>query len=805
MNIDLGGGRRLLLADLGAGGWAWIAVGLAALVLLVVLYRYERRLVPRGAGLTLLGLRLLAALALVAAMLDPIAARTFTESVRGRLIVGVDRSESMETADPGRPEADRAALGSLLGLSPADNPSRLEVARRLLDGEPGLAAKLEADHTVEPIGFARSSAPGALAALAARPAEGTAAGATDWGPVLEAGLREGPDGAPVLGVVLLTDGRRNLPPGGTDEAARLAELGVPVFPILIGSTIPPRDAAVAAVRAPETVYLGDAATVSVEVKADGFEPGAPVVVRLEREGAEPMEQVVRAPGPGEPARPLATFRVELPEPGTHALTVSVSPPGGADLRPDNDRRERVVQVVDDKARVLLVEGEARWEFRYLRNALARDPRVEVDSVLLIPPPAPDGAERSYPDRLPAAPAAGSDQPDPLGAYDVIVLGDLPPSAAPADLWERLDAFVSARGGALIVSAGPRSWPDGWSGDERAAGMLPVAAPRKAGRAASAGERQGPWPGGARVVPASLAAAEPEQWPMLQFAAEPAASLAVWEGLPPLPWALAGRPKPGAVVLAAAVGDGPADDSAAVIATHAYGLGKVLWIGTDGTWRWRLRVGDAYHHRFWGQLVRWAAGGKLSAGNRLVRFGPDRARTPEGEPPTFQARFSEAAPGVTPSLLAAARVVRAGEGEGAEAVALVPLRGVADRPGVFEGLPPALPPGSYVARLEVPELEAAFRAEGLEAPEAAFEVVERETTERIELAASRDALEGLASATGGRVLADFEAGGLPDLLRSRVVEKSRTEESALWDTPWGLGLFFGLLALEWIVRKRAGLP
>ena len=85
--------------------------------------------------------------------------------------------------------------------------------------------------------------------------------------------------------------------------------------------------------------------------------------------------------------------------------------------------------------------------------------------------------------------------------------------------------------------------------------------------------------------------------------------------------MAGKPKPAATSLAVAAGD----PSGVVLAAQPYGLGKVLWVGTDGTWRWRHRVGDAYHHRFWGQAVRWAASGKLAAGNRLVRFGPSRPK------------------------------------------------------------------------------------------------------------------------------------------------------------------------------------
>ena len=57
MSFNLAGGRRLLLAGSNWGG-IWIAAGVAAVVLLLVLFREERKLVSRRVGLGLLTLRL---------------------------------------------------------------------------------------------------------------------------------------------------------------------------------------------------------------------------------------------------------------------------------------------------------------------------------------------------------------------------------------------------------------------------------------------------------------------------------------------------------------------------------------------------------------------------------------------------------------------------------------------------------------------------------------------------------------------------------------------------------------------------
>ncbi len=807
--IALGGGRHLVLAGGGRGwAWAWLTAGAVALALVLTLYRYERKLVSRPTGLTLLAMRLLAALALVAALFEPIAARTYRETVRGRVILGVDLSESMATVDPVPPAEDHRS-------SPAEAPptvSRRAVARRLLEG--GWMKAVAADHAVEAVGFARDAVDGTPETLAdalKKPAktDDPATLTTDWAPALDLALKGG-DSAPVLGVILLTDGRQNAPGDPGRGADRLAARGIPIYPVIIGSTTPPKDAAIAAIKAPDGVFKGDTASVEVTVKVDGV-PGVEVPVTLTRPGGATLRKLVRGQADG--SRPVATFRVPLETVGPQVLTANVGPIFG-DARPDNDKRAVTVQVADDKAKVLLVDGEARWEFRYLRNALARDPRVAVDAVVFRQPKTdPNSGGAAYADAFPKppdAPAAGATpKPDPLGAFDAIVVGDVDPASMPPDAWARLDAYVAERGGTLILVPGPRGWPGPLLANEAVRKLLPVLAPKLAPFDPAATDPAHPsLPPGAAIAP--VASATAEAWPMLQLASDPDRSRAIWSGLPRLPWALVGKAKPGATVLAALAGSGPVADSA-VIAAQPYGLGKVLWVGTDATWRWRHRVGDAYHHRFWGQAVRWAASGKLAAGNALVRFGPDRPKIAEGDGPRLQARFAEGVAGVGPDLLLVARVFKTKPGatppttEG-EPVAVVPLRPVAGQPRVFAATAPGLAAGSYVVRLDAPQLADALKGEGdTAAPEATLEVAPRMTSERVELSAARDPLERLASATGGKVFTPLDADALPPLLLSRTVVKTRTEETPLWDRPWALAMFFGVLSVEWILRKRAGLP
>lgn len=817
MSWNLLGGRRLLLAGSAQGAF-WIAAGLVAVVLLWVLYRAERRLVSQRAGLFLLGLRLLAAVALVAALFEPIAARVLHEVQRGRVVVAVDVSRSMETADPGRSSVERQELAQTLAAKPGEDLAtvpRREVARRLLDRPDAPVAKLAREHELEALAFARTTAPASLAALAGSlqtPArsDDPLARETDWEPALASALREDGKGAPVLGVVLLTDGRDNASPMGTTSPAvdRLAARGIPIYPVLIGSTVPPRDAAIASVRAPESVYRGDVAAIEATLKIDGY-PGREVAVTLERPKAPPQRRIVRAPADDRSPRPVVSFRVPLEESGTATLTLTIGPLEG-DVEPANDRSTVAIQVVDDKARVLLVDGEARWEFRYLRNALARDPHVSVRSVILHPPEAGAASRTTYERGLPAPAAAApssSPQPDPLGSFEAIWIGDVNPAdLAPAD-WARLEAYVAERGGTLILSPGPRWWVS-LLGLESFRKLAPLFDPHPVAIDDSSVDPNHPaLAPGVSLVPSASAAAM-TAWPMLGLAEEAAQNVATWAGLPRLPWVLAGREKPGATVLATA---GGGEGRAAVVA-QPYGLGKVLWVGTDGTWRWRHRVGDAHHHRFWGQVIRWSTTGKLAAGNRYVRFGPIRPRALEGEGVPIQARISEGVLGVSPDLLIAARIFRADPSTRravGEPLAVVPLSPAAGQPRTFEGSAPALAAGAYAVRLDVPQLAGSLQLhgehDGQPVPEARLDIVTRTTSELVELAAARDPLERLAAATGGRVLADREAGQLPGLLHARITAVTRTVETPLWDQPATLVVFFSILTVEWIARKRLGLP
>src|SRR5262245_4933267 len=92
-------------------------VCLGPLALLAWLYAYELRLVSRLSASGLLGLRLVVlTLLLLLVCLQPVYARTRTEQLPGRVLVVVDRSWSLDVADPQREPVDKLRLARALKL-----------------------------------------------------------------------------------------------------------------------------------------------------------------------------------------------------------------------------------------------------------------------------------------------------------------------------------------------------------------------------------------------------------------------------------------------------------------------------------------------------------------------------------------------------------------------------------------------------------------------------------------------------------------------------------------------------------------
>jgi hypothetical protein len=868
------------------------------LVLLATLYRYELRLVPRLTALMLLGLRMtILALILFLVCLQPVYARDRTEELPGRILVVVDRSTSMDVADPQRAPQEKLRLARALGLAsgvegewldswisdhekkrdlrwvnpeemkddPAgrrqlederrkrheeilkkvDGLTRTEVARLVLGDGVKLLSGIAGKHEVDLLGFHRDLwelRPDQLEELFRKPEdkeeekkpgkkkpEGEPGGEafTDLrAPLVRALERSGPGQGRVLGIVLLTDGRHNSgqPPGA--KARELGERKVPIYPVALGARKPPPDAAIVSLRGPNhTVFKDVEAVIEVKVKLAGL-PEGEYTVELHREGKEKKllaQKAIRHDG--KDRLYTESFPVKMDEAGTQTLAATVESPRGdvKEARLDNNRQATTISVADDRAKVLLVDGEARWELHYLATALQRDRLVELKTVVFDQP--------RLNERLSAADLEGMGSPaqqwpagpDALAGYQCIVLGDVGPEKLPLSERQRLEHYVADAGGTLIVLAGKRFMPLGFP-DASPSGegdplrkLLPIEAPRILSQSSLSGVENTGSGGG---FPLSLTRAGRETR-FMELDPEREENDTLWAGYPrPWAWAIAGKAKPGATPLAGWLD--PADEKRtvtqrekrnAVFARHNYGFGRVLFVGIDGTWRWRYKVGDLYHHRFWGQVLRWAAADKpLAVGNTFVRFGTPQPVYRPGDQVEVVARINERVGTLKQDLLAGARILRLSEDPAGreKAVALAPLSKRASQPRVLEGKLRELPAGRYAVELAIPDLADRLMSvpeKGKEAKplRALFTVLPPESKETIDLEMNRELLDDLAVQSGGKVFTPEDAVELVKLLSRQSVPHLVHHEQRLWQWWVFLAVVVILLSLEWAGRKLAGLP
>jgi hypothetical protein len=856
-----------------------ILLGLVCLVpaaLVVSLYRYELRLVNAGVALALLLLRLLVvALILLLVGFQPIFARSHVEELPGRVLIAVDRSDSMDVTDPQRPPGEKLRLARVLKLAEdvcpdallddwirqcdernevkhwvaenefpddagrrqrleeerrgqyaqvcrrVDAATRAEVVRRVLaeDGA-GLLHSITAKHKAEVMGFTQEAwdvNPDVLGPLfEPKPAEGApgyrppGSALTDLRlPLARALERSGPDQGKVLGVVVLTDGQHNWGASPVRKAIEMGERQLPVFPVALGSRQAPPDVALVSVKAPAAVFKGVDTQIEARVKVSGIKGRRQLVVQLRRPNEETLEETIAHDG--NDGYHTVRFQVRLDKPGTQALTVTVKPTEG-EARTDNNSRAAVINVADDKAKVLVVDGEARWEYHYLASALQRDQTMQPQGVLFKQPRldrVPEEELRKAGNPWLTLPA----EPDALAPYDCIILGDVEPAQLPLAERVRLEKYVADRGGTLVLVAGKRAMPLGYAGADvgPAEGdpllrLLPVEQPRVVRPV------QG--------FPVTLTY-EGKVTPFLQMEPEPDKNEERWAGLPLHYWGVVGRAKPGATVLAYVAGADAAGDrkdlagrekEQALIVRQNYGFGRVLFVGLDSTWRWRYKVGDLYHHRFWGQAIRWAASDKpLVTGNAFVRFGTREAVYAQGREVDLVVRLGDEAGPLAADAVAGARVLRLKEnGGGEEVVALVPLGRREAQPRVLEGKLRDLPAGRYAVELVIPDL--GDKLQGPAGPDgrpaklrATFTVAPPEGEEMVELATNWPLLEELAAKSGGQVFTADDTAGLLDALTRRAVRHEERVENRLWQWWVTLVLALGLLTVEWVGRKWAGLP
>ncbi len=666
------------------------------------------------------------------------------------IAVVVDDSKSMATFDVNGRSRESAALtalqsGVLDGLN-----KRFRARLYTLDG---LLTKRESLNGIVPVGSA-----------------------THIGDGLQQLANETSD-LPVGAVLLLTDGSENSPGVGSGSSIGLEAMQalrnrrLPVHTVAFGSADVGHDVEM------EDVSLAPAAVANARIAATvsfmqhGYTNGkASVTVRDGEKLIAAHEVALGANGVIQTVPLFFTAGAA----GAKTLRFAVEPlPGESNLR--NNALTRPVLVSDAKRRILYVEGEPRWQFRFLRRAEEDDPSVQIVSMLRTSENkiyrqginSPDELAEGFPVRA-----------EDLFGYDGIIIGSVDADYFTPLQQELLREYVDRRGGGILFLGGRASLSDGGWSASSLNDLLPTFLP--GGR------------GNFHRNPATVSLTEAGiESPVTRLLEDPQMNAERWRKLTYLAdYEDPGTPKPGATVLAEMNGG---RKKMPLLITEKYGNGRTAILATGGTWRWQMSepLGDPSHNLFWQQLLRW-----------LVADTPGAvSASPSARTLSDQGRMQLTAM-VHDKLFQPARDAHVNAHILGPANTNVTLEMTAsqDTPGLYQADYTAEQPGSYLA-------EVTADATGAKSEKLGEDVVtfqrENGVAENFHTEANPRLLEQLAKDTGGRAWTPRDLKDLPRDISYSEAGISVRNTNELWNMPIVFLFLLGLPVAEWLLRRKWG--
>jgi uncharacterized membrane protein len=432
-------------------------------------------------------------------------------------------------------------------------------------------------------------------------------------------------------------------------------------------------------------------------------------------------------------------------------------------------------VTDAKRRILYVEGEPRWEFKFIRRAEEGDPTVQFVSMLRT------SENKIYRQGIsdPSDLADGFPvRPENLFDYAGIIIGSVDADYFTPLQQELLREYVDRRGGGVLFLGGRSSLSDGGWGASSMNDLLPTFLPSG---------RNNFHRNSATV---ELTAAGVDS-PITRLLDDPAKNAERWKKLTYLAdYEDAGSPKPGATVLAQT---NAGHRKLPLLITQNYGHGRTAIMATGGTWRWQMSeaLGDPSHDLFWQQLLRWLV---ADSPGHVTASIPQRVLMDEGHVQfSVEVRDRQFQP--TSDAHVTANI--AGP-EGTNA--LIDLTPSRDTQGLYQAEWTAEKPGAYLA--EVTAESTGTQPQALGSDVSTFQR-EDGIAENFHVEQNRTLLEQLSWQTGGRYWEPSDLKNLPrDIAYSEAGISVRTTNE-LWNMPVVFVLLVGLPIAEWLLRRKWG--
>lgn len=771
--------------------WMWFIICLAVAAYVFLIYRRD----GGGRKIRILLASLRAALIILALLLlcRPAVVYRRDRTEPSTVAVVLDHSASMARED----HYDNTVRDRLtrfvrsgevdVGGGAARTLSRWEIVQAIFTNpESALLEKLLDHHEVRYFEFSGSASSESLvrdrdsaAKIAARLSDQIPTGSsTHIARSIDQVLRSCID-AHLAGIVLVTDGRSTQEEDWEKTVRTATARGAGIYIVPVGSPHPPKDLAVEAVQADSHVYLRDKAAVSFTLRASGLLEPVSLDVRLKDARTDEILARKALQVSQEQFSRTVELQFEPRSVGETQLVVEVLPLE-QEFEVANNAQQFRITVIDEKVKVLYVDGYPRYEYRYLKNMLIREPST-VASTLLLSADVDFVQEGDEPIRRFPTTA------EELGEYDVVLFGDVDPRAGwitNAQL-ELIADFVSNKGGGFGLIAGERHTPRAFYGTpiERL-----IAVEIGGGIGGDSVTR------GWTVYKPQLTSAGRES-PIFRLLMDEEESLAIFEHLPPWYWAYpTPAVKPGTEILMQHPGLQRYGTYMPIVVVGRHGAGTTFYQGSDDSWRWRRHRGEGFFDTYWLQVVRYLARRKKIATDASVRLRTNLRTVDPARPIVMMLEFDDAATALqVPEKVSVS--IRSSQGVKLAEPMLTRLTANSKH---FQG--------SFLSK-EVGQLEVVFqpRRYGLDLPDVrAFFEVDRQSLEDRKPEANVEMMARLAESTGGKVVQPWDAATIPDLIPDRKYVVPDDIVETVWDSKLAMMMFVILIGAEWILRKLNGL-
>ena len=569
-------------------------------------------------------------------------------------------------------------------------------------------------------------------------------------------------------VLLLSDGDWNLGSSPIGIATRYRDQGIPVYSIVTGQDESIPDLAMEEVAAPAYGLFGEQIAIPYTVQSH-LPRDVATEVRLMQGTEQLAAKKITLPANSRFPDSIMWYPREVGEFDLR-LEFPVEPDEG--LRDNNSAAFHIaVRVV--KLTVLVVDSQPRWEYRFLRNALARDPGVDL-SCMLFHPNIGTGGGRDY---LSAFPGSR----EMLSRYDVIFLGDV--GVGKGQLSEKdaelIKGLVEQQGSGLVFMPGRRGNHLSLM-DSELKELMPVVL-----------DDAKPTGVGLQNESVLTLSNRGRGHLLTRFDADEMVNNQIWKMLPGFYWSTGViKSRPGSEVLAVHSELRNQFGRIPLLAIRSAGRGKVLFMGTDSAWRWRRGVEDKFHYRFWSQVARWMAHKRHLAEKDGIRLSYTPETPKVGDRVFLQATvLDEAGFPLENGEVNGTIVSPTGRGEQLE---LIEVEGGW---GVYSAEFSPQEGGPFEIAIDAPEQDRELKTKL---------TVSLPKREKLGRPVNRPILGEIATITGG------ESAGtdhLDEIIKKiSVLPEPRPAEirTRLWSNPWWGGAILLLLVVYWTGRKLAGL-